>query len=101
MRSAPGKGTRLRFYFPQSTEQITSEWARVGAEETIDLRGTETILVVDDEESLRGLCQNILERQGYNVLCVDSGEAALSLLERCDVDLVLSDVVMAGVNWQR
>jgi response regulator RpfG family c-di-GMP phosphodiesterase len=53
-----------------------------------------TILVVDDEESLRDICREVLERAGYRVLPAESGRQALAILTDQDVDLVLTDLRM-------
>lgn len=60
--------------------------------------GTETILLIEDEEALRAMTEEILQEQGYRVLCASSGAEAVRLagLESGPVHLVLSDVVMPG-----
>src|SRR6202012_4195903 len=59
-------------------------------------RGTETILVVDDEESLRNVVGGLLGRLGYHILSAGSGQEALALAAEYSgrIDLLLSDVVM-------
>ena len=63
---------------------------------TLSLRGTETILVAEDEEGVRSLTREVLEKYGYTVLEAANGEEALVVAERHlgSVDLLLSDVVM-------
>jgi len=56
------------------------------------------ILVVDDEQLVRELTTQVLERAGYEVLAVESAQQALELLTRDDVDLVVTDVVMPGLS---
>ncbi len=69
--------------------------------------GTETIMLVEDDASVRGVTQKILSRAGYAVLVAASGEEALDLLDASGVrpDLVVSDVVMPGMRgtelWQK
>ncbi|HEX7087476.1 MAG TPA: response regulator [Vicinamibacterales bacterium] len=60
------------------------------------LRGTETILVAEDEDGVRSLTREVLEKYGYTVLEASNGEEALSLSDRYQgrVHLLLSDVVM-------
>jgi CheY-like chemotaxis protein len=63
-------------------------------------RGSETILLVEDETLLRDLAQRMLEMAGYAVITAADGETALALIEASDrpVDLVLTDVVMPGMS---
>jgi DNA-binding NtrC family response regulator len=63
-------------------------------------RGTETVLLVEDEEGVRKLVSGILIRQGYRVLESTSGEEALELVHdyRGKIDLLLSDVVLVGMS---
>ena len=56
------------------------------------------VLVVDDELSMRQFLQILLERQGYNVHTASSGEDALTLMQDQDVDLVLTDLSMPGID---
>jgi two-component system, cell cycle sensor histidine kinase and response regulator CckA len=60
--------------------------------------GAETILVVDDEQSLGALIKRMLAKQGYTVLNANSGEEALRLIESqsCAPDLLLTDMVLGG-----
>jgi two-component system, cell cycle sensor histidine kinase and response regulator CckA len=63
---------------------------------TLALRGTETILVAEDEDGVRSLTKEVLEKYGYTVLEASNGEEALQIAERHEgpLDLLLSDVVM-------
>jgi nitrogen-specific signal transduction histidine kinase/ActR/RegA family two-component response regulator len=90
-----GKGTVFQVYLPVHSGpgpavQSSSPERASG--------GRETILVVEDEEPVRNLVRNILERYGYRVLAVSSGIAALQEWPNCrdQVDLVLADIVMPG-----
>lgn len=95
--SEPGVGTRFSLYFPRySGESLFSE-AFSPADMAL-LRGEESILVVDDEPSLLALAKAVLTQQGYKVLCGASGSEALNLLRNNTVDLVISDVIMPGMN---
>jgi len=60
--------------------------------------GTETILVVDDEEALLSLCAEILSLQGYRVLTAGLAQDALDLLKTQAVDLIISDVILPEIN---
>ena len=57
-----------------------------------------TILCVDDEETPRTLRKLILQKQGYQVLTAGSGDEALEVLNRANIDLVLSDQMMPGMT---
>lgn len=95
--STPGRGTQLRLYFPRAS--IDSDIEETSNKLTqADLGGNETILVVDDEEKLLGLCTEILSSQGYKVLAANNCSEALQLLEGNRVDLMFSDVVMPDMD---
>jgi two-component system, cell cycle sensor histidine kinase and response regulator CckA len=68
-----------------------------------DTRGTETVLLVEDEEAVRNLTRRVLEHQGYHVLSAPNGESALELSRGCDgkIHLLLTDVVMPGMSGPR
>ncbi len=96
--SAPGKGASFQIYLPRHVGQPAVD------EQTIDssekLRGTETILLVEDAEPLRKLAQTFLEAGGFRVLSAESGERALEVMASFGetFDLLLTDVVMPGIN---
>lgn len=95
--SEPGTGTTFKIYFPESKEDAESLEEK---EAPAMLGGTETILVVDDEESIRKVVNDILLSLGYEVLEAASGEEALELAKNSDkkIDLLLTDVIMPGIN---
>ncbi|MCH8137126.1 MAG: bacteriohemerythrin [Proteobacteria bacterium] len=68
------------------------------SEEVIDLRGKENILVVDDEAALLNFTAELLGQQGYRVFCAEDAKQALQILEREHIDLLLSDVIMPGMD---
>jgi len=74
---------------------VTSE-----KQESIVLRGSETILLVEDEEVVRGLTKNILMQAGYNVLDAKGGEEAIRICRAHNgpIDLLLTDVVMPEIS---
>ncbi len=96
--SAPGAGTTFRIYLPEATPVPQVEEAAVSAPPVAGPR--RTVLVVEDEESVRAIATTMLERAGYSVLQAPNGAAALSLVgtRLGDVDLLLSDVVMPGMR---
>ena len=55
-----------------------------------------TILIIDDEEQMRGMLRKMLERAGYDVLEAMEGEAGLNLYKSAQVDLVITDLLMPG-----
>src|SRR5581483_1387811 len=93
--SEPGKGTSARVYLP-GEKQLVGE----GAGKVADLHGTETVLVVDDEDMLLTMAETILTDYGYTVLTANSGQRALAILSRNDVkvDVMLTDLVMPGIS---
>ena len=95
--SIPGRGTQLRMYFPR--DRADSDIEETDNQPTpASLGGNETILVVEDEEKLLGLCTEILSAQGYKVLPANNCSEALQLLEGNHVDLMFSDVVMPDMD---
>ena len=96
--SEPGRGTTFKVYFP---EQMESESRSVAVTPLMDVVvGTETVLVVEDDEAMRKLIVALLDGSGYRVLQAPNGEAALQLTTECDqhIDLVLTDMLMPGMS---
>jgi CheY-like chemotaxis protein len=91
--SEPGTGTAFKLYFPRTFEPVRDVAGPPAAEA---LGGSETLLLVEDEDSLRTLGRHILEEKGYTVLEARSGPEAVELCARRThpVDLVITDVVM-------
>jgi signal transduction histidine kinase len=96
--SEPGKGTTFKIYLPRIGEapQAKSSEERVAP----PVRGSETILLVEDEDSLRHLARDVLEMNGYRVIDAPNGSSALELYNQQDdrVHLLLTDVVMPGMS---
>jgi len=99
--SEPGSGTTFKVYFPEQTDGKPRE---IQAPPQLDLAtGSETVLVVEDDEALRKLITTLLAGAGYNVLQASNGDAALQLVRSSDrqIDLVLTDMlmpVMSGIE---
>ena len=93
-----GHGTRIAIYFPRYIETEEESVEQIQVNKTEDLSGSATILVVDDELSLRELTKEVLAARGYKVLLAENSESALKILENEHVDLMLSDVIMPGVD---
>jgi PAS domain S-box-containing protein len=90
--SIPGRGTRFEILLPPAAE---NEEARAAASPLESLRGTETILVAEDEPAVRTLVCGTLEGLGYTVLqAADGHEAVCVLQEHGPIHLLLTDVVM-------
>lgn len=96
--SEPGKGSRVIFLFPRqmSIWDSKSELKKVDLEDVAG--GKESILVVDDEAGLRNLAQTVLTQKGYKVFLAENADEALKVLEKEDIDLLLSDVIMPGMD---
>ena len=91
--SEPGRGTSVKVYFPAAVGDGRAATAVVGAPA---LRGSETILLAEDEDALRHTTRRVLEKHGYKVLAARGGAEALELwrAHAGSIDLILSDVVM-------
>jgi CheY-like chemotaxis protein len=96
--SDPGKGSTFRVYLPRHADGSVKAAEEAG--ETELRRGTETILLVEDERSVLTLAQAMLEMLGYRVLAAGSKDQALRLAGECRdrIDLLLTDVVMPDMD---
>jgi signal transduction histidine kinase len=95
VESEPGRGTVFKVYLPLSrAERVQEEAAAPGAPE----RGTETVLLAEDDAAVRMLVKETLEKSGYRVIeAVDGEDAVLKFRDNGDgVDLLLFDMVMPG-----
>jgi two-component system, cell cycle sensor histidine kinase and response regulator CckA len=92
-----GQGTTFKVYFQRTSGETVST---VEEKEQGSLRGSETILVVEDEAAVRALASRILKDQGYTVLEASGGVEALSMACAHDekIDMVLTDVVMPEMS---
>lgn len=94
--SEPGQGAIFRLFLPRAEEGALPPPVSQGLEVSLP-RGTETILLVEDEAGLLEIARDTLEFLGYRVLTAANGRLALQLLaDRQEIDLLLSDVVMPG-----
>jgi two-component system cell cycle sensor histidine kinase/response regulator CckA len=100
--SEPGSGTTFKLYFP-TTDRVAPTASTAPTEERRTLRGSETILLIEDEDSVRALARTILQRYGYKVLEARGGGDALLLSEQYEetIHLLLTDVVMPRVSGRQ
>ena len=98
VQSSPGNGTVFKIFLP---EQMASEPAVVAVpKQEVSPSGNETVLVVDDEESLLRTGRRLIEDLGYTVLTATGPEEALDLVKKYpeEIHLLLTDVVMPGMS---
>ena len=103
--SEPGLGTSVKIYLPfagaAGPALAAAEAAAPPAPPPASLRGTETVLLVEDEDGVRAVARQVLERHGYAVIETARPEEALALAEAPRaVDLLLTDIVMPGLGGQ-
>ncbi len=93
--SEPGLGTTVTVLLP-----VTDRSSPVAERAPGELEGgsNERVLVVEDESAMREVTRRILTRNGYQVIAAANGQQALEVAANCDVDLLLTDVVMPGMQ---
>ncbi len=95
--SEPGKGACFRIYLPR----VQAEAEKASEKPVVDsVRGTETVLVVEDEPEVRSLVERVLKSHGYRVLVADRPSEALTISSKPEVrlDLMVTDVIMPEMN---
>jgi two-component system, cell cycle sensor histidine kinase and response regulator CckA len=98
VQSEPGRGTAFTIYFPRVDEPCETQ---IKTPVSLDVAGgSETILLVEDEESVRKLVCDTLTSRGYHVLEAENGNAALELAlrHRDEIHLLMTDVIMPGLS---
>ena len=96
VHSEPETGTTFKIYFPQSDARPTAEPAN-----PVNLVApSETILVVEDDPTVRQFVHAVLERAGYRVICAEQGREAVEVYQQREntIDLVLTDLVMPEMD---
>jgi PAS domain S-box-containing protein len=99
--SEPGAGTTFTIYLPRVA--ATGETLRAAPPGAAMTRGTETVLLVEDEQEVRELTREILEEQGYRVLMAGHPAEAVAIAATCEtrIDLLVTDVVMPQMGGGR
>jgi two-component system cell cycle sensor histidine kinase/response regulator CckA len=98
VESVPGQGTRMRVLLPRVEGE--REWHGSERHEQLSLAGTETVLLVEDDERVRTSVEQVLAQCGYRVLAAANGDEALRRVRqhRGAIQLLLVDLVMPGTN---
>lgn len=104
-KSEVGQGTTFRIFLPRAypdaeAELVQTQRAAKNDAKPIDLTGSATVLIVDDDDMVRSVAKRQLDRLGYRVLEASNGQEALDVIavERGGVDIVISDVVMPEMD---
>ena len=97
--SEPGRGTTFKIYMPR-VEKSTKRYRPKTSATTVAPRGTETILLVEDEDSVRSMVSKVLQSKGYTVLEASHGQEALKISEghQGQIHLMVTDVVMPQMS---
>jgi PAS domain S-box-containing protein len=100
VESEPGAGATFHVYLPALRDAGPVEGEAAGA--STEARGSETVLIVEDEEAVRALAARTLAKAGYTVLEASNGSEALTILARRgeEIELLVTDVVMPGLGGQ-
>jgi len=96
--SEPGQGSAFKVYLPKAKGDAASE--KKEQHPVTAPGGSETVLIVEDDDSLRKVSQRALQQHGYSVLEAENGEDALKVSEAYagSIDLLITDVVMPGMG---
>ena len=101
VRSAPSEGASFRLLFPRVADE--AEPLVAASEPATVPRGSETVLLVEDDPAVRRVASRALRRQGYTVIEAEDGPHALARCEQDDLvpDLLLTDIVMPHMNGRQ
>ncbi len=97
VESEPNHGTTFRIYLPISSHRMQAMPVSVPS---VVRRGTQTLLLVEDEPGIRTMTRKYLESLGYNVLEADNGDEALRIFREYEgsIDLAVTDIIMPGIR---
>ena len=97
--SEPGRGTTFKILIPRASEQASA--AKPAAGEMA--RGWEAVLIVEDDDAVRGLASKTLQDRGYSVLEAEGADEALRLAAEYDgpIDLVVTDIILPDMSGRR
>jgi PAS domain S-box-containing protein len=100
LESEPGQGTTFHIYFPEVPEGTVAGLGAGAPAKSDAYRGSETVLVVEDDDLVRRFIKRALSAQGYTVLEARNGVEALCFLERAEqsLDLVVTDLMMPNMG---
>jgi two-component system, cell cycle sensor histidine kinase and response regulator CckA len=98
VRSVPRDGTTFVLYFPRETADIDGRVDETSV--PVAVSGGATILLAEDDPSVREIVRAMLSKKGYAVLCASDGEQAIDMASKHDgtIDLLLTDVVLPGLS---
>jgi len=97
--SEPGLGTSFKIYWPIAGREMAGGLPDEGVTAKVEIRGTEHVLLVEDDPAVLKLAHAALEDLGYRVSIAEDGEKALAMVQETDdLDIVVSDVVMPGMS---
>ena len=99
--SEVGQGTTFNIYFPARQQPAVEKTKDIDSQSKS--HGTETILLVDDEQAIRGFAQQALMKFGYRILTASTGEEALEVYQSKsnEIDLVITDIGMPGMGGHK
>lgn len=98
VESAPGAGTSFHIHLPRDAGLPTTREAPRTTGTALTAPRSNTILVVEDDALLRALIERLLRQAGYTVRSAQNGPAALSLTDLDSIELLVTDVIMPGMN---
>ncbi len=95
-----GQGSTFTIYLPKDTSAMPKKYKPKPAQPPLPIRGSETILLVEDEAAVRSMLRQTLESNGYKVLEAPDGQEAINICQNYQgpIHLLLTDVIMPGMN---
>lgn len=99
--SSPDKGTNFYLYFPIVEKRIETQ--KIKPQKTSQLKGNETVMLVDDEKSIRDSCEELLKIYGYKVSAFENGLDALTEFQKkpSKYDLIITDLTMPKMTGDK